>query len=204
MRIHFRPPARPWFAQARASVRPHFHDYFCCRFRILRQLISCHSCRTRNRSNGATQTFRRQSLATAPSSGRESNHAGPANVPTLATTYIPPHLNANHQSSSLRNGLTGEVRYTKDQLLALYKYQRRAGALDAHLADIFTGDWDPFQGRESHNPAWGRREEGKDPNVGPEICWDRHAAAEPLALIQLSDEEREVRIAHKFLWSSLY
>lgn len=94
----------------------------------------------------------------------------------------------------MRNGSTGELRYTKDQLVALYKYQRDAGALDQHLADIFTGGWDPFLGRESTNSAWGRRDEGKETNPGPEICWDQNPSAEPLALIEPSDEDREVRL----------
>jgi hypothetical protein len=102
-------------------------------------------------------------------------------------------LNASHQINSLRNGSTGDVRYTKDQLLAVYKQQRDTGALDQNLPAIFTGGWNPLDGHESANPAWGRRDEAKESNVGPEICWDHDARAEPLALIQMSEEEREVR-----------
>jgi PERQ amino acid-rich with GYF domain-containing protein len=149
-------------------------------------------CRTRNRANGATQTFRRPSLATNAPNTRESNHVVQGNATSNSGVYVPPHLNANHQINSLRNGTAGEVRYTKDQLITLYKQQRDAGALDQNLSAIFTGGWDPLVGRDSTSSAWGRRDDGKESSVGPEICWDHSARAEPLALIQPSDEEREV------------
>ena len=93
----------------------------------------------------------------------------------------------------MRNGVPGEVRYTKDQLIALYKHQRDAGSLDQTLSAIFTGGWNPLDARESASSAWGRRDEGKETSLGPEICWDHNAAAEPLALVEMSEEEREVR-----------
>ena len=149
--------------------------------------------RARNRANGTTQTFRRPSIATNPSGARESNHVGQGSATPTTGVYVPPHLNANHQLNSLRNGLPGEVRYTKDQMIALYKHQRDAGALDQTLSAIFTGGWNPLDPRESTISAWGRRDEGKESSVGPEICWDHNPTAEPLALIDMSEEEREVR-----------
>lgn len=150
--------------------------------------------RARNRANGATQTFRRPSIATNASSTRDSNHVGQGNnTPTLGV-YVPPHLNANHQLNSMRNGLPAEVRYTKDQMVALYKHQRDTGALDQTLSAIFTGGWNPLDARESTSSAWGRRDEGKESSIiGPEICWDHTATIEPLALVDMNDEEREVR-----------
>jgi PERQ amino acid-rich with GYF domain-containing protein len=159
-------------------------------------LIHFSNCRTRNRANGATQTFRRPSLATNVSNTRESNYGGQGNATPTSGVYVPPHLNASLQANSLRNGAPGEARYTKDQLLALYKQQREAGALDQNLSAIFTGGWDPIEARDSTSSAWGRRDEGKESNIGPEICWDHNAKTEPLALVQMSDEEREVRSDH--------
>ena len=102
-------------------------------------------------------------------------------------------MNANHQVNTLRNGPTGELRYSKDQLLAFYKQQRDTGALNQSLSAIFTGGWNPLEDRDPASSAWGRKDEGKETSLGPEICWDHSASAEPLALIQMSDEEREVR-----------
>lgn len=75
----------------------------------------------------------------------------------------------------------------------MYKQQRDIGAIDHNLSAIFTGGWDPLDGRESSNAAWGRSDEGKESSAGLEICWNPSATAEPLALIKLSDEEQEVR-----------
>lgn len=123
---------------------------------------------------------------------RESNYgAGQGNATPTSGVYVPPHLNTNSQVNSLRNGAVGDLRYTKDQLIVLYKQQRDAGAIDQNLSSIFTGGWNPLDNRESTS-AWGRRDEGKETSVGPEVCWDHSARAEPLALIQMSDEEREV------------
>jgi hypothetical protein len=149
--------------------------------------------RARNRANGSTQTFRRPSLATNASNTRENNHVGQGNATPTSGVYVPPHLNANHQLNSLRNGSLGEVRYTKDQLIVLYKHQRDVGALDQTLSAIFTGGWNPLDARESTSSAWGRRDEGKESSIGPELCWDHNAGAEPLALVEPSEEEREVR-----------
>lgn len=118
------------------------------------------------------------------------------NATPTSAVYVPPHLNANHQINSLRNGTSGEARYAKDHLVALYKQQRDTGAIDQNLSLIFTGGWNPLDGRDTSNSAWGRRDEGKEPNLGPEICWDHSARIEPLALVQMSDEEREVRFLH--------
>lgn len=102
-------------------------------------------------------------------------------------------MNANHLLNSLRNDLPGDVRYTKEQLIVLYKQQREAGALDHTLSAIFTGGWNPLDAAEFSNSAWGRRDEGKDPVVGPEVCWDHNPGPEPLALVEMSEDEREVR-----------
>jgi PERQ amino acid-rich with GYF domain-containing protein len=149
-------------------------------------------CRPRSRANGATQTFRRPSLATNVANSRESNNAGQGIATPTSGVYVPPHLNTNSQVNPLRNGSVGELRYTKDQLVVLYKQQRDAGAIDQNLSSIFTGGWNPLDNRESTTSAWGRRDEGKETSVGPEVCWDHSARAEPLALIQMNDEEREV------------
>lgn len=123
---------------------------------------------------------------------RESNHIGQGNATPTSSVYVPPHLNASYQVNSLRNGTAGEIRYTKDQLVALYKQQRDAGALDRNLSDVFTGGWNPLDSRDSANSAWGKRDDAKESSTGPEICWDYSARTEPLALIHMSDEEKEV------------
>lgn len=155
--------------------------------------------------NGATQTFRRPSLATNPSHHRDSSQATPsATTPTSAGAYIPPPMISNYQSSNPRNGAAGENRYSKDQLLDVYKNLRDSGSLGKNLTDYFVADWDPHVATSSANGAWGKRDDQqyhhspypqhKDNHAGPEICWDHGGQTEPLGLVSMTDEEKEVCI----------
>ncbi|KAE8139962.1 hypothetical protein BDV38DRAFT_240680 [Aspergillus pseudotamarii] len=145
----------------------------------------------RNRMNGATQTFRRPSVATNPSHGRDTSQPASATTPT-AGTYTPPHMLSNYQSSALRNGATNDTRYSKDQLLELYKAQRETGILGKNLAEYLAADWNPQVEAAAANGAWGRREDSKDNPSGPGVCWDHGGQMEPLSLMDMTDEEKEL------------
>jgi PERQ amino acid-rich with GYF domain-containing protein len=143
--------------------------------------------------NGATQTFRRPSVATNPSHNRESSQTTSASVSTPTVgAYIPPHMTSSYQSTALRNGSTGENRYSKDQLLAYYKAQRESGSLGKNVTDYFIADWDPHVEAPAANGAWGRRDDQKDASSGPEVCWDHGGHVEPLGLMDMNDDEKEV------------
>lgn len=138
--------------------------------------------------NGATQTFRRPSVATNPSHTRDSSQLASASTPTASGAYVPPHLSSNTMSSALRNG---DARYSKEQLLELYKAQREAGSLGKHVEDYFVADWDPHTVSAPANGVWGKRDDHKT-SAGPEVCWDHGGQAEPLGLTDMSDGEKEV------------
>lgn len=137
--------------------------------------------------NGATQTFRRPSVATTPAHTRESNQPASASTLPSSATYIPPHMSSN-SPMALRNG---EARYSKEQLLDLYRAQRESGALGKNVEDYFVADWDPHMVSAPVNGAWGKRDEHKT-SAGPEVCWDHGGQAEPLGLTDMSEGEREV------------
>ncbi|XHG02083.1 hypothetical protein AWENTII_005445 [Aspergillus wentii] len=144
---------------------------------------------SRTRMNGATQTFRRPSVATNPSQNRDSSQPTSASTPTVGA-YIPPHMTSN--SSALRNGASGETRYSKDQLLSFYKVQRETGALSKNVAEYFVADWDPHMEAPSVNGGvWGKRDDHKDTPSGPEVCWDHGGQVEPLGLMDMDDDEKE-------------
>ncbi|KAF5867017.1 hypothetical protein ETB97_006863 [Aspergillus alliaceus] len=145
----------------------------------------------RTRMNGATQTFRRPSVATNPSHSRDTSQPASATTPT-AGTYTPPHMLSNYQSSALRNGATNDTRYSKDQLLELYKSQREMGVLGKNLADYLAADWNPQVEASAINGAWGRREDSKDNPSGPGVCWDHGGQMEPLSLVDMTDDEKEL------------
>ena len=43
--------------------------------------------------------------------------------------------------------------------------------------------------------SWGRSEQGREVQTGPEICWDRDGTIEPLGLVEMDEEEKEVGFA---------
>lgn len=148
--------------------------------------------RSRTRTNGATQTFRRPSLATSTSHIRESNQIATSTSSGVGV-YVPPHLNSSYSSNALRNGSGAEARYNKDQLLGMYKKQRESDTWGKQITDLFMGDWNPTDPSSTSNGSWGRRDEHKEGVSGPEICWDHRGHVEPLNLHDMTEDEREVR-----------
>ncbi|RDW90357.1 uncharacterized protein DSM5745_02132 [Aspergillus mulundensis] len=140
---------------------------------------------SRTRMNGATQTFRRPSVATNPSHSRD---------PTSATTptggAYPSHMNSA-LSNVARNGAPGDTRYSKEQLLDLYKAQRDTGVLTKHVADYFVADWNPHIETPAANGVWGKRDDHKDNPTGPEVCWEHGGQIEPLGLVDMTEDEKE-------------
>ncbi|KAM5432298.1 kinesin-like protein [Microsporum canis] len=145
---------------------------------------------SRNRMNGATQTFRRPSVATNPSHSRENAQQAPSNTSNPSgAAYIPPHLNSNYQSARSGNDST----YSKEQLLNLYKNQRGSKDWGKSISGYFMGDWNPRSERPPTNGSWGKQDDSKDNNAaGPEICWDHKGQSEPLGLMDMNDEEKEL------------
>ncbi|KAJ5353703.1 hypothetical protein N7541_006267 [Penicillium brevicompactum] len=142
---------------------------------------------SRNRMNGATQTFRRPSVATNTPAHRDSSLPASASTP-VGGAYIPPHMSSN-TSSIARNG---DSRYSKDELLELYKSQRDVGSLNRNVEEYFVADWDPHTVSAPANGAWGKRDDHKNGSAGPEVCWDHAGQVEPLGLTGMTEDEREM------------
>lgn len=106
--------------------------------------------------------------------------------------YVPPHLNSNFQSGFSRNAATGDSRYSKDQLLDIFRAFGETEAANRNISDLFVDGWNPGTLNSTTHELWNRRDEFKDINHGPEICWDYDGSTLPLGLIELSEEEREV------------
>jgi len=139
--------------------------------------------------NGATQTFRRPSVATNAPHHRDSSQPASASTP-VGSAYIPPHMSSN-TSSIARNG---DSRYSKEELLELYKSQRDVGSLSKNVEEYFVADWDPHTVSAPANGAWGKRDDHKNNSAGPEVCWDHGGQVEPLGLTGMTENEREVGV----------
>ncbi|KAI9371288.1 hypothetical protein BJX61DRAFT_543826 [Aspergillus egyptiacus] len=155
-----------------------------CYFVVRADVLLGNTSRSRSRMNGATQTFRRPSVATNPSHSRDQT-----SVITPTGGAYPSHMMSNH-SSAARNGAPGDTRYSKEQLLDLYKSQRDLGVISKNVADYFVADWNPHIETSSVNGAWGKRDD-KDNPTGAEVCWDHQGQVEPLGLVDMTDDEKE-------------
>jgi len=123
--------------------------------------------------------------------GSQSN-----NPPASSGVYVPPHLNSNYQSTFTRNSSTMDARYSKEQLLDLFRAQADSGGSHKNAAEHLIEGWNPSAISSAGNGTWNRRDDYKDGNNGPEICWDHEGSIEPLGLIDMSEEEKEVRRWH--------
>ena len=106
--------------------------------------------------------------------------------------YVPPHLNSNYQSAYGRNGITAEGRYSKDQLLELFRAQGKAGQPHTSIDELFVDGWSPGPVNGTSNGGWGKKDDHKEISSGPELCWDHEGKVQPLGTIDMTDHEREV------------
>jgi PERQ amino acid-rich with GYF domain-containing protein len=90
-----------------------------------------------------------------------------------------------------RNGATHDHRYTKEQLLQLFKGQEDLGNTSPSLSELFMGGWEPNIANGSSSASWGRREENRDSH-GADLCWDRDAQMFPMGLQDMTEEEKDV------------
>ncbi|KAF4552049.1 GYF domain-containing protein 1 [Elsinoe fawcettii] len=132
------------------------------------------------RTNGATQTFRRPSVATSYSN---SNHQRDLSLESQPARYVPPH----------RNGVGSDSRYAKDQLLDLYKTQiGNDNASRDSLTSLYVAGWEPDQANGSSDAASGWLGQAhRDGQNASEPFWNNDGGILPLGLVDMTDEDRE-------------
>lgn len=106
--------------------------------------------------------------------------------------YVPPHLNSSYQPSFGRNGGPAESRYSKDQLLNLFRAQYKSEQVTTNVAEYLVEGWNPDIASTATNGRWAGKDGFKDGTSGPEICWDYEGVSHPLGLNEMGDDEREV------------
>lgn len=145
------------------------------------------------RANGATQTFRRPSHATSLSGSTNQAHSRDASgLPTTSSSnpgvYVPPH------AQSGRNGNSIEGRYSREQLIQLFRGQRDSEDIKDGLSSLYVGSWEPNISNGTSSATWGRRDDhGRDGQSGVDLCWDKDGSILPLSLTDMTEEEKEVR-----------
>ncbi|PSK36193.1 GYF domain-containing protein mpd2 [Elsinoe australis] len=135
------------------------------------------------RTNGATQTFRRPSLATSHSQSN-SIHQRDTSLESQPARYVPPH----------RNGTVPESRYPKEQLIDLFKTQNNTDNMSRDsLTSLFVAGWEPeqFNGFSDGSSGWAVRDAHRDGQAGPEAFWSNEGSMLPLGLVEMTEEEKE-------------
>lgn len=77
-------------------------------------------------------------------------------------------------------------------MLDLFRAYGRSGQDNNNVSDLFVDGWNPEPVNGTSNGSWGKKDEFKDGSGGPEICWDYDGAVQPLGLIEMGDDEKEV------------
>lgn len=146
--------------------------------------------------NGTTTTFRRPSLATDISHQRETSQSNASATNQNAGVYVPPHMNSSYQNNYIR-GAPSDTRYSKDQLLDLFRSQRESSP-STNVSDLYVDGWHPSAPNGMTNGGWSRKDEPKEGLAGPEMCWDYDGKVHPLALSDMTEQEKEVCYALLF------
>ena len=128
------------------------------------------------RVNGATQTFRRSSTTNNPAQ-REASQTAMGQMGSAGLHGF--------QSATSRNPSKIEGRYSRDQLLDIYRAQVSNGRSNVNMNDLFL-EWNPKSSDHTTNG------ELREDVMGADLCWDNTASSHPLGLVDLRDEENEV------------
>lgn len=84
-----------------------------------------------------------------------------------------------------------ETRYSRDQLLDLFRAQSKAASV-ADVGDFCMDGWNPTSANGMTNGNWSRKDDSADGPPGPEVCWNHDGNVQPLGLTEMTDEEQMV------------
>lgn len=85
-----------------------------------------------------------------------------------------------------------DTRYSKDAILDIYKAHQASVSSNDDVARLFVNNWNPEQQNSSGTRGWGKSNDTRDHNHGPEICWDQSGEVQPIGLQDMSEVERSV------------
>lgn len=130
------------------------------------------------RSNNGTMTFRRSS--TTPFNNQSTSQPPPpADGPAPQAQPTPVDVVP----------FDGSLRYTKEQLLEIYKVSDTGAA--ANVESLFVAGWNPAPVNGNAARNWGKGNEAIVPQ-DPSVCWDTSGTVKPIGLQEMSAEEKEL------------
>ena len=82
----------------------------------------------------------------------------------------------------------------------MFKAQAKSGSNNTNANEHILDGW--LSGvNGSSGAGWGRREDQKEV-TGPEICWDHDGNVQPMALLDMTAEEKEVIFHREIIFES--
>jgi PERQ amino acid-rich with GYF domain-containing protein len=136
-----------------------------------------------NRSSNGTVTLRRSSttpVAQAPSQGE----------PPLPTPSAENPV--SYQPSNPVYDQSTEFRYSKSQLLDIYRAQIESGGSNGDISHLLENGWDPKQSNGANGRgSWGKSSDGRDAQ-GPNVAWESKGNIQPINLEEMTEEEKIV------------
>lgn len=60
-----------------------------------------------------------------------------------------------------------------------------------NVNDLFVDGWSPGAVNGTNSGGWGKKDDVKEA-AGPDICWDFEGNVSPMALQEMTEEEKEV------------
>ncbi|RDL30795.1 GYF protein [Venustampulla echinocandica] len=133
------------------------------------------------RSTNGTLTLRRSS--TTPFASTASQ--GESQLSTSSS-----EIQSSQQASNSAYDLPTDARYSKNQLLDIYRAQEDPGAANGEISRLFVNNWNPERSNGANGRSgWGKSNDGRD-TYGPEICWDINGSVRPVGLQEMAEEEK--------------
>lgn len=97
-----------------------------------------------------------------------------------------------HSMSNSTYEQPGDIRYSRSQLLDVFKAQQESGAASKDVSHLYANDWNPGHSNGTNGRStWGRSSDNRDTH-GPDVCWESSGNILPIALEEMSELEQKV------------
>lgn len=123
----------------------------------------------------------RRTSSTPFTSAQDASHQAPD-----SETSVPQAMSTSMYEQST------ESRYSREQLLAVFKAQQESGPGSRDVSHLYVNNWNPENTNGANGRSgWGRPSDTRETH-GPEVCWDASGNILPIALEEMDEAERKV------------
>ena len=147
-------------------------------------------CRSRREARPVNGTLTLRRSSTTPFA-QSSQGEPPLPTQSAETTSV-------QQQSSLSYDRSSNARFSKSQLLDIYRAQQDSDALNGDVSTLFTNTWDPGHSNGANGRGWGKSGDTRD-SYGPDVCWNSSGDGQPIGLEETSELEKSVSHSHQRL-----